>query len=254
MQNAECRMNATPVLADRGFRPRLLSSFRLPGHFPSDSKGRCSLHFCAFVFIRGLLLLLLMGPSTGCLFNKPSASVPLATSGDPQQATPDYWWNQPGVAQVSAPDFEKLWSACKGELYVRLFTLDREEYREGFLTSDPMISKQIFEPWRSDAISLHDQGESSLSTIRRTVHFEVTRQADGTYQATPKVLIERFASAERRLTAITQYHQAFSGPRAYNDAPDQSGEPAASDYWYALRRDTDLEKVMADSIRHRLGE
>jgi hypothetical protein len=188
----------------------------------------------------------------GCILSKPTLT-PMVTKVDPVQAQPDYWWNRPAVASVSNPDFEKLWSACKGELYVRLFPVDREEYREGFLTSEPMVSKQIFEVWRNDAISLHDQAESSLGTIRRTVHFEVARQPDGTYQATPKVLIERYASAERRLTAITQYHSAFSGPRTYNDAPDQSGEPAAADYWYPLRRDTDLEKVMADSIRHRLG-
>jgi hypothetical protein len=195
----------------------------------------------------------LLATTSGCLLNKPSASVPLATDIDPQQATPDYWWGKPGVASVSAPDFEKLWSACKGELYVRLFTLDREEYREGFLTSNPMISKQIFEPWRGDAISIHDQAESSLSTIRRTVHFEVTHQPDGTFVATPKVLVERFASAERRLTAITQYHEAFSGPRTYSDTSDQSAGAPPTDYWYALRRDTDLEKVMAESIRRRLG-
>jgi hypothetical protein len=132
--------------------------------------------------------------------------------------------------------------------------VDREQYREGLLTSEPLISKQIFEPWRQDVISLHDQTESSLATIRRTVHFQVTRLPDGTYQMTPKVLVERFDSAERRLTTITQYHQAFSGPRTFNDAPDQSGAPAASDFWYPVRRDTDLEKVMAESIRHRLGE
>jgi hypothetical protein len=212
--------------------------------------------FCyswSFVFVRGLLLSFLLVAGTGCLLNKPSLT-PMATDVPTEQATPDYWWNRPGVAAVSNPDFEKLWSACKFEMYIRLFRVDREDYREGLLTSDPVISKQIFEPWRTDAISLQDQAESSLATIRRTVHFEVTKQADGTYQVTPKVLIERFASAERRLTAITQYHEAFSGPRAYNDAPDQSGEPAAADYWYALRRDTDLEKAMAASIRHQLAE
>ena len=188
----------------------------------------------------------------GCILSKPTPA--LVTNIDPAEALPDYWWNKPGVVQVSHPDFEKLWSACKGEMYCRLFVLDREQYREGLLTSEPLVSKQIFEPWRPDVASLHDQVESSLSTIRRTIHFEVTRLPDGTYQATPKVLVERFDTAERRLTNITQYHQAFSGPRTFNDAPDQSGEPAAADYWYPIRRDTDLEKLMAASIRNRLGE
>jgi hypothetical protein len=208
---------------------------------------------CPFVSIRGLLFLFLGVISTGCILSKPSLT-PMATNVDADQALPDYWWNKPGVVTVPAADFQPLWTACKGELYVRLFTVDREQYREGLLTSEPMISKQIFEPWRSDALSLHDQLESTVATLRRTVHIEVSRLPDGTYTATPKVLIERFASAERRLTTITQYHQAFSGPRTFNDQPDQSGEPAAADYWYPLRRDTDLEKAMAASIRNRLGE
>jgi hypothetical protein len=224
MMNAECRIkkaNRSPI------------------------GGRCK----AVLFF---VVLPLPAVFSGCILSKPTAS--LVTNVDPSQALPDFWWNKPGVVQVSHPDFEKLWSACKGEMYIRLFTLDREQYREGLLTSEPLISKQIFEPWRQDVLSVHDQIESSLATIRRTVHFEVLRLPDGTYQATPKVLIERYASAERRLTTITQYHQAFSGPRTFNDAPDQSGEPVAADYWYPLRRDTDLEKLMAESIRRRLGE
>jgi hypothetical protein len=211
---------------------------------------------CSFVSIRGYIssvfLLMAVASLSGCILSKPSLT-PMATNVDVKQALPDYWWTQPGVATVSHPDFEKLWGACKAELYGRLFTVDREEYREGLLTSEPLVSKQIFEFWRPDVITLHDQAESSLATIRRTVHFEVTRQPDGTYQAIPKVLIERFASEERRLTAITQYHQAFSGPRVTDITPDQ-GKHMATEYWYPLRRDTDLEKVMAESIQHQLGK
>jgi hypothetical protein len=222
-----------------------------------NAERRMQNNRCAAVAPKGHSSLVILALAAlgfqGCILSKPSLT-PMVTKVDPVQATPDYWWNRPSVASVSNSDFEKLWGACKGELYVRLFDVDREEYREGLLTSAPLVSKQAFEPWRNDALSLGDQAESTLATIRRTVHFELIRQPDGTYQATPKVLVERFASSERRLTAITQYHSAFSGPRAYNDAPDQSGEPAAADYWYPLRRDTDLEKVMAESIRQRLGE
>jgi hypothetical protein len=68
------------------------------------------------------------------------------------------------------------------------------------------------------------------------------------------VLVERFDSSERRLTAITQYQQAFSGPRTYSDAPDESGEPKAADFWYPVRRDTDLEKALAASIQNRVRQ
>ena len=101
------------------------------------------------------------------------------------------------------------------------------------------MTKQIFEPWRTDAVNLHDVTESTLATIRRTVRFEIAKRPDGTFEMVPKVLVDRFTSAERRLTAINQYHQAFSGPRAFADSPDLSGdvtvEHGAAEYWYPLR-------------------
>jgi hypothetical protein len=179
-----------------------------------------------------------------------------STKADPKLATPDYWWDRPAATSITYAEFQPLWDACRGELYTRLLPVDREDFRDGLLTSEPVISKQFFEPWRTDAVSVHDVAESSLATIRRLVRFQFARRDDGTWTVVPKVLVERYAATERRLTAITQYHQAFSGPRTVNDNPDDplhtsAGTPA--DYWYALRRDTDLEKDMAASIRHRLG-
>ena len=200
---------------------------------------------------RAVALLLSCVSLAGCITSHPGTPV---TKIDDKQALPDYWWNQPAVVHVSSTDFHKLWDSCKGELYVRLFPVDREQYRDGLLTSEPVVSKQFFELWRTDAVNLHDVAESSLGTVRRTVHFEVSRQPDGSYDMVPKVLVERFESTERRLTAINQYHESFSAPRAYSDVPDESGAPAGgSDYWYPIRRDTALEKDIADSIRKRLG-
>ena len=188
----------------------------------------------------------------GCVASHPNATP--VTRVDEKQGQPDYWWNQPPVVHVSAVDFQKLWDACKGEMYTRLFPVDREQYRDGLLTSEPVVSKQFFELWRTDAVNVHDVAESSLATIRRTLRFEVVRKEDGSYEMTPKVLVERFQSTERRLTAINQYHDSFSAARAYSDAPDESGAPAAADYWYPLRRDLALEKNLADSIQHRLSQ
>ncbi len=199
-------------------------------------------------------LLMVLPALPGCIFYKTDPNAKLATAVDPEQATPDYWWNQPAEQHVTSRDFDKLWNACKGQLYVRLFPLDREQYRDGLITSEPVVSAQFFEPWRRDTASAGDLAESSLATIRRTVHFEVTRNPDGTFQASPKVLVERFTSTERRLTSITQYHNALSAKRTVYDPADQSGAVIASDYWYPLRRDKGLEKAIANAMRNQLGE
>ena len=210
-------------------------------------------------FTRGLVAFALSLATSGCELQPPthSAAVRAAvTKSDPALATPDYWWGRPPVASADAADFQRAWEACRAELRGRLFRVDREEYRLGLMSSEPMTSKQGFEPWRSDAVTAHDVDESTLATIRRTVRFEVAKTDGGGYRVVPKVLVERFASAERRLTAISQYHQAFSGPRAFADTADQSGtglaENAPGEYWYALHRDPELERDLATSIAGRL--
>jgi len=202
---------------------------------------------------RQLLCICLLAAAGGCIFYKTDPSAKPVTAVDPYLAAPDYWWNQPAKEKASCRDFDKLWNACKGELYVRLFPLDREQYREGLLSSEPVVSAQFFEPWRRDTATIGDLAESSLSSIRRTVHIEVSRNPDGTFVASPKVLVERFTFAERRLTSISQYHQAFGGSRAFSDSTDLTGALLQAVYWYPVRRDLNLEKAMATSIQQAIG-
>jgi hypothetical protein len=233
MQNAECGMKRRTLHGKLRLSMRSLSLFII--HHSS------------------LIILFLLFLLSGCITGKSNPAATQPVTYIPQiEATQDYWWKQPGVTDITSDSFQKLWDACEGELYVRLFPIDRTQYRDGVLTSEPVVSKQFFELWRTDAVSVHDVAESSLATIRRTIQFAITRREDGTYQAVPKVLVERYASTERRLTNITQYHQAFTGGRIDTN-PDQAGSTASgSDYWYPLRRDTDLEKDLAASIRQRL--
>ena len=211
-------------------------------------------------YVRGVVALVLTATVGGCETAEPTHSAALRASltpGDAKLSTADYWWDQPPtVRPVTSPDFQKLWDACQAECYARLFQVDREEYRLGLLTTVPTVSKQIFEPWRTDAVTVHDELESTLATIRRTLRFQIDRRPDGTYAMTPRVLVERFTSTERRLTNLSQYHQAFSGARAFADSPDQSGdlqlENGPVESWYALHRDPTLEADLAASIADRL--
>jgi hypothetical protein len=198
----------------------------------------------------GLALLIL----SGCIIH--GSNLPAnqrATAVDPVQATPNYWLDQPAVARIPADDFYKLWGACRSEAHDRFFLIDRQDFREGLLTTLPMVSKQAGEFWRRDVVTVYGVTESTLATVRRTVRFQVTKDQSGGFVAEPKVLVERFVSSERRLTAIDEYHTAFSGPRPTGDVvADQTSAP--SDYWYAIGRDPALERDLAESIKQRLRE
>lgn len=216
-------------------------------------KGR-SMSLFPFVpsCLRAIVPFLLCLP--GCITTAPQqANSRPVTDIDPRRATPEYWLAQPAVAQVAGADFYKLWNACRAEVHDRFFVIDREAYRQGVLTTEPLVSKQFFEPWRRDAVTIPDIANSTLGTIRRSVRFQLSRRPDGGFIAEPRVLIERYSSAERRLTAMNEYHTAFSGPRPFGDAQTDEGIHLPSDYWYTLGRDAALEKDLVKAIGRRLG-
>jgi hypothetical protein len=187
-----------------------------------------------------------------CASQSPPLPVPV-TQIDPAQATPDYWLNQPAITGIESKDFDLLWKTCRMVMHDRFFVIDREDFREGLMTSLPLVSKQYWEFWRRDTVTVSDIADNSMATIRRTIYFDFSQNPDGSYVAEPKVLVERFATVERRLTAITEYHTAFSGPRPFGSAENDQGLSYPTDYWYATGRDTPLERDLADTIERKLG-
>src|SRR5687767_13816726 len=138
------------------------------------------------------------------------AQSPALTETDPKLATQAHWIAQPAVASVEHDNFDELWEAAVGAARFRGYRPDRIEYRSGMFQTRPVISKQAFEPWRRDVATLPDLTESTLATVRRIVRFEIGRRDDGTFECLPKVVVERYSSAERRITTITKYRETFS--------------------------------------------
>ncbi len=161
----------------------------------------------------------------------PSATQP-ATAIDPATTQPSYWIDQPGVTQVRGSDFQILWNACERVLNRAQFKVDRHDYRQGLLTSVPVISKQFYEFWRDDGPTAEDVAESSLAEIRRTILFQFTRTDDGDWTVVPKVLVERYVLIEPKLRTTLLY-QPY--------------------YWYPLRRDHVMEKRVAKRVERELS-
>ena len=153
---------------------------------------------------------------------------------------------------ITATDFERLWTACADVARGRLFTIDRRDYRGGVLTTEPLVSAQFFEPWRRDALTADAVGESSLATIRRTIRFTFTRHDDGTFFVVPHVLVERYSSAERRITSAQLYRSAFRKTTATGTRESDRGVQLPARYWYRIGNDPVLEKDLADAVRRRV--
>jgi len=172
----------------------------------------------------------------------------------PESAAPEYWLRKPAVASVSDGDFNRLWGACRRAVQSRSFVVDRVDLRDGVMTTFPTVSKQIFEPWRNDAGSFPAVLESTIGTVRRSVRVQVVRRDDGTYEATPKVVVERYEQAERRVTSVARYTEVLGVDPAQQGTRerDRLGADLPVAYWYALGRDEPLERQIADDVRRDL--
>jgi hypothetical protein len=203
----------------------------------------CYRHILTCVAVGALLI--------GCSSSKsqPSAA---PTTQPIVMSTPIYWLRQEPVAGVVYRDFDRLWNAAERVARDYLFSIDRTDYRGGLLTTEPMISKQFFEVWRKDVATSDDLAESSLATVRRTLRFEFERSDDGNYVASPKVLVERYSLAERRLTAAMQYQSAFNGPQVIGSREADVGRVLPTAQWYATGRDYALERKIAEALQERL--
>ena len=177
---------------------------------------------------------------------QPATAIPTITT------KPSYYLDMPAAAQVQARDFDTLWTACEKVARTYGYQLDREDYRTGLLTTVPMISKNIQEPWRKDAGTIYEQWQDTLQTIRRTLRFEIKRDESGAYAAVPKVLIERQTVLERRLTSVTQYRGAFSGPRISSLYTTDVVNRVPNKYWTPIGRDEPMEKQVATAVRDQI--
>ena len=185
--------------------------------------------------------------------NDPDAGLK-ATHVDPETAKFSYWLNQPPVASVVSGDFDTLWRACRRATEGASFHIDRVDFREGRLTTLPLVTKQAFEFWRNDTASAPDVAESTISTVRRTVRWDVRKEDDYTFRATPAVVIERYAMTERRLTSAMQYQEVFSDEhKVFGSRLQDEGLAPVDVYWYATGRDRNLEKRLAGTVQSLIG-
>lgn len=178
-----------------------------------------------------------------------------STSHDANAPAPTSQATTARVAQentVAARDFDRLWRACADVARDRQFKIARRDYRSGVLTTEPLVSAQFFEPWRRDAITAGAVAESSLATIRRTIRFEFTRHEDGRFTMIPHVRVERYSSAERRITSASLYRGAFRRTTATGTRESDRGVELPARYWYSVGTDPVLEKDIAEAVRRKV--
>lgn len=213
--------------------------------------------------MRRAALALALALTAGCAA-RPADDRPMPSGRPVAQAAPSWWYAKPGVASVPSGDFRRLAAAAESAARDLLFTVDRVDYREGVVTTEPMVSGQWFEPWRREQQTALDVADSSLATVRRTIRFEFARDGDAdggvdgggddaSWTVTPKVLVERESVAERRITAASDYRSFFGGGAGVGGTRESDrGVLLPSRYFYPVGRDDAMERKLASMIERRV--
>ena len=202
-------------------------------------------------FLPAIIAMICLSSLVGCANDTGPTTRPALSKIPAREGTADYWLDQPAAYSVTSTDFFTLWTACTQTLLYDQFEIDERNERLGILTTFPMVSKQFFEPWRSDAGTWDAILLDSLQTVRRTVRFDIARRPDGTYIASPKVLVEQSSHPERRITAQAQFTQAFVDIAEPPNRTTDEGVVVPNRYWYALGRDNAMEEQLAHAVQQR---
>ena len=111
-------------------------------------------------------------------------------------------------------NFVALWQGSLDVLRDYGFTVDRQDRREGLITTRPLVGRQWFEFWRKDAATSYDVLEGSLQTVYRTalVRIRVTDPNTDNYQAGVEVVLTRSDKEQSAVKTVSDAYGMFTMP------------------------------------------
>ena len=155
-------------------------------------------------------------------------------------------------------NFEALWLASREVLQRYDFPLDRQDRRDGVITTLPLTGKQFFEFWRHDAVGQADEAESTIQTLykRATVRIRPASPKAGTYRAEVVVRVYRSDRPQPQVTSTSEAYSLFRLPgddgarnMLLDKGRDEFGRETDESEWIVpLGRDRNLEAIMAMKI------
>lgn len=159
----------------------------------------------------------------------------------------DYAPTEADVSVEEDQDFDHLWDMTLRVLRRRGLTPNRQDRREGVITTLPITCQQWFEFWRHDAMGPYQWAESSMHTVQRLAVVRIRRQPEpGRFRVNVRVDVFRFSAPERQVTtpsgALLMYSEKL---------PTEAGElyhPNEDVHWVRLGRDPYMEGVLLRRI------
>ncbi len=179
-----------------------------------------------------LILGLIMGPFfwTGCV-DPPSNYGPV----------------QADVVVQDENEFDDLWETILRVLRRVSLQPDRQDRREGVITTLPITTQQWFEFWRHDAMGPYQFLESSMHTIQRQATIRIHRGEANRYRVSVRIDVFRFSTPERQVTTPSGAYGMYSEKRP-TEAGEMAKQAGSAAHWVLLGRDPRMEGVLLRRI------
>ncbi|HDY64781.1 MAG TPA: outer membrane protein assembly factor BamC [Phycisphaerae bacterium] len=158
-------------------------------------------------------------------------------------------------------NFQRLWESARTVLKKYSFPLDRQDRRDGIITTEAVAGGHLFEFWRKDAATVFSYKENTVQTIMRAARVTIHRLEDSKdeFDFKVEVLMARTNRPQPQLTSSSQTMRMptsrlgrlkFDDLRYERQAAGEGNADRRRDLIVPLGRDSDLESYIADDIRN----
>jgi hypothetical protein len=150
---------------------------------------------------------------------------------------------------VPSSDFETIWKESVA-VVDEYFDLASENRLSGIILTQPRIGATLLEPWNGDSVGLTARFESTIQTIRRYSRITIKPAPGGGHLVKVEVFkeLEDLAKPDRQSMGRAVFNNDFPINRTYEIV----GPVPLPLQWIPRGRDTTLEQVILERLRHRL--
>jgi len=174
-------------------------------------------------------LMLLILPLIGCQATPQSASAPV---------------------QIAGQEYARMYQAAIDVLRDNGYTIDRDDYRFGAVTTDAEQTRTLFEPWRRNGKTFMQAASATANRQRRVVRVQMEPiEHTDQYNLYVEAVVEQLQLPTRFLTGSTRGPAIFGHLR---NVPEEYARRGITDgYWQTIERDPLLEQRLLDEIVRR---
>jgi hypothetical protein len=173
---------------------------------------------------------------------------------------------QPGhmVTRVTDPNetskfiykgtYDNIWRQAAAIVTAAGFSLDRQDYRLGVMTSFALPSAQVVEFWKPQHVNLTDSLENTVNNQRRSVRVTISR-VEGKpdfYQIGIQVLVERETNPREDIGGPVFVQGSGFGRNSVTLRSDYAEPNVEGGRWVAIGHDPDMERRMIEALFNRI--